>query len=243
MTVPYLDGVAASTPGRTYKQRAVDLLGMGPGMDVADLGCGPGTDLAAMAEAVGPDGTVAGVDRDDAMLATARERMAGRPNVSLHAGDLHELPLDDASADRAHTDRVLQHVADPARALAEIGRVLRPGGRVVLAEPDWDALLLDTPDPEVSRGYARFITTEVVRNATIGRGLARLCAEAGLTVVTVEAFAPVFRDVETAEKILGLRRNLVRAVQAGYLDAVPDLDGGPFLASALIFLTVAERRA
>ncbi|MEV5572663.1 methyltransferase domain-containing protein [Spirillospora sp. NPDC052269] len=241
MTVPYLDGVAASTPGRTYKQRVIDLLALSPGMDVADLGCGPGTDLAAMADAVGPDGTVVGVDRDDAMLATARERMAGRPHVSLRAGDLHELPLDDASADRAHTDRVLQHVADPARALAEIRRVLRPGGRVVLAEPDWDALLIDTVDPSVSRGYARFITTEVVRNATIGRSLARLCGEAGLSVVHVEASVAVFRDVETAEKILGVRRNLARAVRAGYLDAEPDLSG-PFLASAQIFLTVAERQ-
>ncbi|MCP2334983.1 methyltransferase domain-containing protein [Actinomadura rupiterrae] len=240
MTVPYLDGVAASVPGRTYKQRAVDLLDLGPGMDAVDLGCGPGTDLAALADAVGADGTVVGIDRDDAMLATARDRTAGRPWVTLRHGDLHELPLDDAGADRAHTDRVLQHVADPARALAEIRRVLRPGGRVVLAEPDWDALLVDTPDPAAGRGLARFVTTEVVRNATIGRSLARLCAEAGLDVVTVEAHAAVFRDVETAERILGVRRNFARAVRAGYVDAEPDLSG-PFLASALIFLTVAER--
>ena len=68
--------------------------------------------------------------------------MAGRPNVELGAGDVHALPLADGSMDRAKVDRVLQHVQNPAKALAEARRVLRPGGLLCMAEPDWDTLVV-----------------------------------------------------------------------------------------------------
>ncbi|GAA3178524.1 methyltransferase domain-containing protein [Nonomuraea roseoviolacea subsp. carminata] len=243
--VDYLDQVAASAPGRAYKRRILRRLGLRPGQTVVDLGCGPGTDLGAMADAVAPDGRVIGVDRDPAMLAEARARLEGRPGVEIRAGDVHALPLDDGAVDRARTDRVLQHVEDPSRVLAEFRRVARPGGRIVMAEPDWDGLLVDSRDPAMSRGLTRFVATEVVRNATVGRGLARMCEEAGLTVLSVTAVAPVFRDFDTADRLLGLRRNVVRATRAGALapaarEWVEELRSGPFLASFLLFLVTAE---
>ncbi|NUW42925.1 methyltransferase domain-containing protein [Nonomuraea rhodomycinica] len=243
--IDYLDQVAASATGRAYKRRLLRRLGLRPGQIVLDLGCGPGTDLGAMADAVAPGGRVIGVDRDPAMVAEARARLAGRPGVEIRAGDAHALPLDDGSVDRARTDRVLQHVEDPSRALAELRRVARPGGRIVMAEPDWDGLLVDSRDPAMSRRLTRFVATEIVRNATVGRGLARMCEEAGLTVLSVTTVAPVFRDFGTADRLLGLRRNAVRARRAGALgpaaeEWVEDLRSGPFLASFLLFLVTAE---
>lgn len=243
--VAYLDQVAASTPGRAYKQYVLDLLGLKPGHTVLDIGCGPGTDLAPMAAAVVPSGKVVGVDRDPAMVAEARSRLAGQPLVEVRDGDVHALPLEDGSVHRARTDRVLQHVADPSRVLKEFRRVACPGGRIVMAEPDWDGLLVDTPDPAVSRGLARFVTAEIVRNATIGRSLARLCADAGLAVRSVTPVAPVFRDFAAADQILGLRRTVARAVAAGYLDGdarrwAEEAASQPFLATALMFVVVAE---
>jgi ubiquinone/menaquinone biosynthesis C-methylase UbiE len=140
--IAYLDQVAASPPGRAYKRQVLDLLDLRPGQRVLDLGCGPGTDLAAMAEVVAPDGLVIGIDRDPVMLAEARTRTTQHRLVEIRSGDVHELPLPDGSVDRARTDRVLQHVEDPSRVLAEFRRVARPGGRIVLAEPDWEGLLI-----------------------------------------------------------------------------------------------------
>jgi SAM-dependent methyltransferase len=243
--VAYLDQVAASGAGRAYKGRVLELLDPLPGQTVLDLGCGPGTDLAAMAPLVAPQGAVIGIDHDPEMVAEARARTAGLPLVEVRQGDIQALPLDDRSVDRARTDRVLQHVSDPARALAEFRRVARPGGRIVMAEPDWEGLLLDSPVPALSRGLTRFITTQVIRNATIGRGLARLCVQAGLTVRSVTALAPVFHDFDTADHLFGLRRNVARAIAAGHLDPeaaqwLEDTASGPFLITALIFLVTAE---
>lgn len=214
---PYLDAVAATDIGRTYKRDLLTSLAIEPGHHVLDIGCGPGTDLTALAAATGPAGAVFGIDQDPQMVATARARTAGQQNVEVRQADAHRLPFETHSIDRARTDRVLMHVADPAAVLAELHRVLRPGGLLTLAEPDWDALAIDHPDLAISRAFTRYIAERVNRNPAIGRQLPRLAAQAGYTMRTVGNAAAVFTDFETAETILGLRRNTQRAVTAGYL--------------------------
>ncbi|MEE1748531.1 MULTISPECIES: methyltransferase domain-containing protein [unclassified Streptomyces] len=242
----YLDRVASTDLGRSYKLRMLDELAIRAGETVLDLGCGPGTDLAALADAVTGTGTVIGVDHDRSSADAATERTAGRGNVTVRLGDIHELELPDNSADRARTDRVLQHVADPARALGEARRVLRPGGRLVMGEPDWGTLTVDHPDSGLSRAYTRYVTDEAVRNARIGSRLARLAADAGFAVPTVVPVTPVFRDVRAADRILGLERTARRAADAGYFteEAVrrwlDHLVDGPFLAAVTLFIVVAE---
>ena len=172
--IQYLDQAAASDPGRAYKQDLLAAMRLGPGLRVLDAGCGPGTDLAAMADAVGPDGTVLGLDRDLAMVAEARRRLVDRSNVHIGVADTHALPLPAGSIDRARTDRVLQHVTSPSIAVGELARILRPGGLLALAEPDWDTLVIDAEDVATSRTYTTYVVEQVVRNATIGRSLARL---------------------------------------------------------------------
>ncbi|MFD4908103.1 methyltransferase domain-containing protein [Kitasatospora purpeofusca] len=244
--IAYLDRVAATDLGRSYKRRMLDELDIHPGQTVLDLGCGPGTDLASLAEAVTGTGTVIGVDRDPAAVDAARERAADRRTVTVRLGDIHDLPLPDHAADRARTDRVLQHVADPAQALREFHRVLRPGGRLVMGEPDWDTLAVDHPDSDLSRAYTRFVTDKVVRNARIGRQLPRLAAEAGFAVPAVVPITPVFRDALEADKILGLERTTQRAVAAGHLTEegarrwLDHLSTGPFLAAVTFYIVVAE---
>jgi ubiquinone/menaquinone biosynthesis C-methylase UbiE len=159
---------------------------------------------------------------------------------------VHDLPLSDRSADRVRTDRVLQHVADPRAALAEIHRVLRPGGRLVMGEPDWETPAVDHPDGELTRAYTRHVAERVVRNAAIGRQLARLAADAGFTVPDVVPGTPVFRDVRAADHILGLERTTRRAVTAGYVTDeaaeswLSHLGRGPFLATVTFYVVVAE---
>ena len=241
--IEYLDSAAAV--GRDYKQRFLDALDLSAGQVVLDTGCGPGTDLARLADAVTEEGSVIGVDHDSVMLDRARHRLADYANVDLRAGDAHALPLPDACVDRARADRVLQHLESPVRALAEFRRVLRPGGLLGLAEPDWDTLAIDSVDMETSRAFTRH-TVANFRNPTMGRHLARLAVAAGFSLATVDVLPMVFRDVETAEQILGLRRNAARAVQAGYMTrpaAERWLDGlasGPFLAYFTLVIVVAR---
>jgi ubiquinone/menaquinone biosynthesis C-methylase UbiE len=242
----YLDRLAATDLGRSYKGRMLDELDVRPGQTVVDLGCGPGTDLNVLAEAVTATGAVIGVDRDQAAVDAARERTAGQDTVAVDLGDIHDLQLADHAADRARTDRVLQHVADPVLALREIHRVLRPGGRIVMGEPDWDTLTIDHPDSGLSRSYTQYVTDKVIRNARIGRQLPRLAAEVGFEVPTVIPVTPVFRDVQAADKVFGLQRTTQRAVAAGYFTEeaarrwLDHLASGPFLAAVTFYIVVAE---
>ena len=242
--VAYLDGAAATSQGRDYKRRLLEALDPRPGLVVLDVGCGPATDLGALADAVGQQGRVIGIDNDPVMVDLATGRTRDRPTIEVRIGDAHALPLPDRSVDRARADRVLQHLEDPRRALAEFHRVLRAGGMVGLAEPDWDTLVIDDVEPDPAQALARFIGARV-RNRAIGRQLARLCTGAGLELSTVEATAIVLREPGTAEQVLGLRRNAVRAVRSGVLTEsaanglVERLETGPVLASFVVWTVTA----
>src|SRR5262249_33265825 len=125
----------------------------GPGSRVVDVGCGAGDDALAIAALVAPGGWVTGVDAREAMVAEARPRAArgrGLPG-EFRAGRAERLDLGDASVDACRFERVLQHLADPAAALAEAARVLRPGGQVAAFDPDWRGLELVGADPDVAR--------------------------------------------------------------------------------------------
>jgi SAM-dependent methyltransferase len=201
-----------------------------------------------MAERVG-GGRVTGVDADLAMVAKARRRLDGHPAVHVCEGDAHALPVAGASVDRARFDRVTQHLADPAKAVAEAARVLRPGGMLVVSEPDWDTLAIDDPDIETSRAYTRYVTRHVVRNAAIGRQLPRLATGAGLAVRDVVAAPILFTSFEAADTILRLDSVLERAVADGAVDAVPAARWAdrrrtePLLAALTCFMVAAVRSA
>ncbi|MER7378426.1 methyltransferase domain-containing protein [Streptomyces lanatus] len=238
---------AAGDAGRAYKQQLIDLLDITPGQTALDAGCGPGTDLAALAERVGRDGKVIGVDRAPAMLAKARERSAELPVVEIREGDVHALPVAAESVDRAKMDRVLMHVDDPAAALAQLHHVTRPGAVIGLVEPDWDTLVVDSEDLDTSRAFTRYTTGHVVRNATIGRSLARLADQGGFHILTVVTTTPVFRDFQEADHTLGLGRNMQQAIDGNHIDQqrgrrwFTDLSEGQFYASFTLITVICSR--
>jgi arsenite methyltransferase len=107
-----------------------------PGAVVLDLGCGAGTDLLIAAQMTGPSGRVIGVDMTAAMLERARAsaEAMGLENVELHESLIESLPLEDASVDVVISNGVIDLVPDKDAVLDEIDRVLRPGGRLQLAD-------------------------------------------------------------------------------------------------------------
>ena len=193
----YLDQVSA-TPGlRQVVTRALALLALVPGEAVLEVGSGSGVFLSPLSDAVGPGGRVVGIDHAPAFVAEARGRVAAAglgASVEVEEGDAYHLPFPDASFDAAHCERVLMHLDDPTAALREMRRVVRPGGRVVVAEPDWAGLRLDHPDPETLGAlYARYVAH--IRQPDAGLTLYRRFAEAGLMGRTVEPIPLPMTDV------------------------------------------------
>jgi ArsR family transcriptional regulator len=116
--------------GRHFSDRA--LLGLlGDAWVVGDLGCGTGQVSAALAPVVG---RVIGVDESGEMLAAARRRTRGLPNVEIRRGSLESLPIEDATLDVAVLILVLHHVAEPIAVLRQAARALKPAGRLLIAD-------------------------------------------------------------------------------------------------------------
>lgn len=119
--------------------------GIKPGMKVLDLGCGSGAYTADAARMVGTDGKVYALDVQPAMLEQLRKKLA-KPenadisNIELIQASAYELPFEDASLDVVYLVTVLEEIPDIPRALAEVKRVLKPGGVVAVTEffPDPD---------------------------------------------------------------------------------------------------------
>ncbi|MFF0490787.1 methyltransferase domain-containing protein [Nocardia sp. NPDC004068] len=185
-----------------------------PGERVLDVGSGTGTEVLAAAARVGPTGTAVGVDPNPGMIELARARAAGAA-VSFVPGSAYRLPFPDHSFDAVRCERVYQHLEDPRRATAEIIRVLRPGGRVVLIDTDWHTAIVHPADPMILTALHDFLLAGIP-NPAAGRRLRGLLAAAGCVVDGVTAAAGVWEPDQFRPPYAELSR---RAVAAGVIDA------------------------
>ncbi len=155
------------------------------GERVADLGCGPGFMTQELARAVGPQGHVYALDLSEPMLGLARRRCAGLPSVELAMGDMTALDLPDSSYDAVVAMQSVAYVPEAARALAEIARVLRPGGRAVVLDSDFASLVWHGRDQDrVDRIFLAYGAH--VAHPNLPRALGRMAAAAGLVTLRCE---------------------------------------------------------
>src|SRR5260370_2442385 len=167
--VTYLEHTGARL--RELSRARYDLLDLRPGDHVLDVGCGLVDDSRELASRVAPRGQVIAIDSSASMVAQARKRSEKlRPVVKFALGDAHELEFADASFAACWSERVLQHLADPARAIAQMVRVIKPGGRVVLFEPDHSTLVIDAADRATTRSIVLTLA-DSIRSSWIGRAL------------------------------------------------------------------------
>jgi len=117
-----------------------------PGEAVLDVGVGPGLLLRDMALSVDAGGRAVGLDMSAPMIEIARRRCEGLAQVAFEQGDAMKLPFPGASFDVAVSTQVYEYVPDMALALRELHRVMKPGGRILILDTDWDSLVLHTND-------------------------------------------------------------------------------------------------
>jgi ubiquinone/menaquinone biosynthesis C-methylase UbiE len=154
------------------------------GLRVLDVGCGTGDYLRIMAPLVAP-GPAVGVDLSASLVACAQRRVGpGQAHVSFQVGDACELPFADASFDRVVASQILLHLADPWRAVAEMRRVLGPGGLLSVGEWDWDSMCLALTDRELGRRFTHLLCDQM-NNGLIARELDWQLARRGFTHVAV----------------------------------------------------------
>jgi arsenite methyltransferase len=188
-----------------------EALAAAAGERILDVGCGPGFYARELLDEVGEKGAVVAVDASPDMLALARQRCEGQTNVTFEEGDATALPVGDREFDAALCVQVMEYVREPKRALEEMHRALRPGGRVVVWDTDWATVWWDSSDAERMR---RVLTAwdEHLVHPSLPRTLATHLRGAGFADVglTGHSFATVDYDTESfAVTMLGMVADFV----------------------------------
>jgi SAM-dependent methyltransferase len=164
-------------------------LGLREGERLLDVGCGTGEAVLALGDDLGPSGEIVGLDLSERMLRVARRTAAAAAcRVRFAVGDACALDEPDDSYDAVRSERTLQWLADPARAAAELARVVRRGGRVSLIDSDWSTFTIDVGDARLGAAVRRALAVERHRASNIGGRLPELLSAAGCRpVATTEA--------------------------------------------------------
>jgi ubiquinone/menaquinone biosynthesis C-methylase UbiE len=218
--VRYLDTTSAQEPMQALKRHTYKILAVHPGAYLLDVGCGPGDDVRVLAQLVGRTGRVVGVDRSATMIAAARTRAKGTSfPVAYQVGDAQHLAFADQSFDGCRAERVLMHVDYPRHVLAEMSRVTRPGGRLVVLEPDFETLVVDAADRRVTRRLVHFLCDHIVRHGWIGRQCPAFFQDAQLTDIQVSAETVLYTAYALTAQLLRLRDHTARAQEAGVVSA------------------------
>ena len=199
------------------KALAIERTATGPGCRVLDVGCGFGLETLRLARAVQPGGTVTGIDRSGEFVAEARRRAAAAGSEAVfEQGDAQQLPVPDDTVDVARAERVLIYLDDPGRALAELVRVTRPGGRIAVIEPDFDTNTVNVPDAGLVRAVLAHEADTAVVNPRLVRDLSAGLRHHGLADVEIASRMVVF-DADLAAQYFGGIGDA--AVRDGVIDA------------------------
>jgi len=232
------------------KELVCEMLDIRRGQRVLDVGCGTGDDVRRMAELAG-DGFVMGVDSSKAMIAEARKRGPGHGGaVRFAVGDLKGLPISSATFDVCRAERVLQHVDEPLDAVSQMVRVLKPGGRVLVADADYGMAAINAGDRATTSSILG-IYQKNLRNPWIGRQLPGLFRACGLSRVDTRILPVPFSDFRVASALVdfeGLTRQAVnervissQAASRWLLDLQTRQEKGDFLFVLMGFLVMGQK--
>jgi ubiquinone/menaquinone biosynthesis C-methylase UbiE len=201
---------------RACKQMMIELLDVQMGQRILDLGCGTGDDVRALASLVGNEGLVAGVDKSETMIAEAKKRSAGLGlPVEWRVGDANQLDFADEAFDSCRVERLFAHVEDSRKVLAEMIRVTRPGGRIVVYQLDADAFIINISDRALNRKVMHAIADSFC-NGRAGRQMPGLFRSSELVDIFIIPYTITF---PMAMWMMGLGGELEGLQEAGVLTA------------------------
>lgn len=195
----YLDQIEADPRGY------YSWMDMRDGLQVLDVGSGTGVLIERLAKLLEPNGRVTGVDYSATMVDEAQRRAREKGLKSeFRQMDAAALDFEDNTFDYSMSNIVFQHLPDPKKALEEMVRVTKPGGRICIHEQDWETMIVDSDDRRLTRkvlnGFVDSFTS-----GWIGRQLYGLFVRAGLAQISVtpqsfrfdESTFHVFRSLVT----------------------------------------------
>ena len=197
------ESVLRSHQRRTAANSAAYLLThLRPGLSLLDLGCGAGTITADLAALVAP-GQVTAVDAEPSVLEQARQVAGSRglANIEFAVADAYATGYPDGAFDVVHAHQVLQHLADPVRALREMRRICRPGGAVAVRDGDYGGFVWYPQVPELDEWLSLYYRVARANGGEpdAGRRLLSWARQAGFSQITGSASTWCYATAEDRE--------------------------------------------
>jgi ubiquinone/menaquinone biosynthesis C-methylase UbiE len=216
--VKYLEYIDSIPEIRGIKERSYQYLGLMKGDSVLDAGCGPGFDAIRIAAVIGRHGQVTGIDLSEKMIATARKNAekSGFP-VTFRTGNVTNLGFPDESFNAIRIERTLQVLDTPQQVLDELVRVLKPGGRIVATEPDWDTFVTDPGSRDTARTFFRFCNNQFPDGST-GRKLFRYFRDLNLRDITIHPEPLILHDLRLVWQMMNMEQFLTLAQEQNAIE-------------------------
>ena len=236
------------------RARVLDLLAPLPGEAIMDIGVGPGLLAEDLARLVGDTGRVTGLDMAEPMVKMARTRLAALPQAECVVGDATALDFPDGTFDAAVSTQVYEYVADMPKAMRELYRVLKPGGRALILDTDWRSIVWHSSD-EARMARILDCWDGHLADPHLPAKLGPLLARAGFQLRRVEVvpmLAPQWQPVSYAAGIMRAIHGYARAngaakgldaeeIQAWYDDQLRLAERGEFFFSVNRYAFLATR--
>lgn len=220
---------------------------------VLEVGCGTGAMLRALVRSGGFGGSAVGVDQSPAFVEAAGRFAAAEgvaDRLQFAVGDAHQMAFSDASFDAVIVNTVMSHVSDPDRVLAEVARVLRPGGKVVIFDGDYASLTYAHADAELGQRMDKALAEATFNNPRIMRQLAGLLQAHGLKLLS--AWGDAVTEIGRASFFKSFADTyLSYVIDAGFVPAgeakawhaqqQQAMEDGTFFAGCIYYTFIAER--
>ena len=242
----YLNGFDSVSVTSTYKQAILDACEIQSSHHMLDVGCGTATHIPAFSNAVGTNGTVTAIDISQEFIQRAQQEQqqdSKLNNVQFQVANVYQLPYRSRTFDIVKEDRVFQHLVRPWEAVQEMVRVVKPGGTIVIANPDFYTFVMDPilsqyhsqqhrwnqiqRSPPSSHDYYDMeqLTTKVLNGViptlcihpAIGSQLSRLLYAAGLYNIQVQVIPLLLNGRQDLEKIVPITYMAQLSYQNGYI--------------------------
>jgi len=184
---------------------------------VADLGCGTGMDAVNLANMLGSNVQVVGVDHDVALIDHATSGSKDISNVNFVQGEVYQLGFENESISGVRMERLVQHLTAPQNMFQEVYRVLRKGQPLVIVETIWNSLTFYTQHVDIEAKICHYLTEDKINNGWAGNKLTTDLLANGFQQVQLQTFSMVTRSREEANRYLFLDKILLEMAEKGKL--------------------------
>ena len=184
---------------------------------IIDLGCGAGKDVIELTKIAGENLKIIGVDHDPVMIQVGKNESGGMGNIDFILSDAYNLPFENETIAGLRTERLIQHLKDPEKVIAEVGRILKKDAPFVIIETDWHSLSFYTEFIDVQKKLNMYLTEAKINNGFAAQNLVSYLQFVGFRDIKFQIHPFLVNTLQEANEYFWIEKMIKEASDQGYL--------------------------